>query len=141
MRGTYVLLVNISHPLGVTIGKLGSIDFKEGAYAYVGSALGGLEARVERHAREEKRMHWHVDYLLVRAPIVDVVYGESDERKECAVARRLAERFQNVRGFGASDCGCESHLFYSKNLEKLREGVIASFKSAGLEPVKGDEIG
>ena len=134
-------MVKISHPLGVTVGKLGTIDFKIGSYAYVGSALGGLEARVGRHAREEKRMHWHVDYLLVRAPIVDVIYGEGDERKECVVARGLAERFQSVRGFGASDCGCESHLFYSKDLDELREGVIATYKSAGLEPVKGDKIG
>ncbi len=141
MRGTYVLLMDISRPVGITIGKLGSIEFKEGAYAYVGSALGGLEARVGRHTKKDKRMYWHVDYLLTRAPLVDVIYAESEERRECDISKELASKFEAVKGFGASDCGCKSHLFYSENLQKLTDSVITIFKSVGLKPIKGGQFG
>lgn len=141
MRGTYALLVQVPHDVRVTVGKLGTLEFAAGWYAYVGSALGGLEGRVKRHARAKKRKHWHIDYLLTKGQIGDVIYGEGEERKECVVAKGLAARFQGVRGFGSSDCGCESHLFYSPDPRKLREAVTAGFRSAGLKPLKGEELG
>jgi Uri superfamily endonuclease len=141
MRGTYALLVQVPHDIRVTVGKLGTLEFAAGWYAYVGSALGGLEGRVKRHAREEKRKHWHVDYLLTKGQIGDVIYGEGEERKECEIAKKLAEQFRSVRGFGSSDCGCHSHLFYSPDPRELRKGIIAGFRSAGLEPRKGGKLG
>jgi len=137
MRGTYVLLAQIPYNLALSVGELGKLELKAGYYAYVGSALSGLEARVARHLREEKRLRWHIDHLLTRARLVDVVIAESEERRECAVAKELAKNLPGVRGFGSSDCGCESHLFYSPDLHELLRQVLLAFKSCGLKPKKG----
>jgi len=141
MRGTYILLVQVPYDLAASVGELGTLNFKAGYYAYVGSALGGLEARVGRHLREEKRLHWHIDYLLARARAVDMVLARTRAKKECAIAKELAKHFASVRGFGSSDCACDSHLFYSPDLHELLRQVLLSFKACGLKPVKGGEVG
>ena len=141
MRGTYVLFVHVPYYLAVSVGELGTLSFRAGYYAYVGSALGGLEARVGRHLRAVKTLRWHIDYLLARARAVDVVYARSDERKECEIAAELAKHLEGVRGFGSSDCGCETHLFYSPDLNELLRRVVLSFKASGLKPVKGVTFG
>ena len=43
---------------------MGEVSFKEGDYIYIGSAKGCLETRLQRHLRKEKRIFWHIDYLL-----------------------------------------------------------------------------
>lgn len=137
VKGTYALLVHVPYALATSVGGLGVMEFKAGYYAYVGSALGGLEARVRRHLREEKRPRWHVDHLLARARAVDVVVARSEERRECVLAQELAKRFPSVQGFGSSDCSCESHLFYSPDFHELLRGVLSSFRACGLKPEKG----
>ncbi len=137
MRGTYVLLAHVPYDIVLSIGELGNRSFKAGYYAYVGSALGGLEKRVERHMREEKKIRWHIDYLLSRARAVDVVVAQSEERKECTVAAELAKHLSSIQGFGSSDCNCESHLFYNPNLHELLRQVLLGFKDCGLKPKKG----
>jgi len=106
--------------------------FPAGYYAYIGSALNGLQARLERHLRKEKRLHWHIDYLLREARIVDIVTCRSQERTECAIATSLAERFDAVASFGASDCRCSSHLFRSNG--KMKARVTAAIRELGLKP-------
>ena len=137
MRGTYVLLAHVPYDLALSVGELGTLNLKPGYYAYVGSALGGLERRVARHAREEKKLRWHIDYLLTRAKLVDFVVAESEERKECAVAGELAKNLAGIRGFGSSDCECESHLFYNPDFHELLRRVLSAFKACGLKPKKG----
>ena len=137
VKGTYALLVHVPYDLTTSVGGLGTVEFKAGYYAYVGSALGGLEARVRRHLRREKKARWHVDYLLARARAVDVIVARSEVKRECAVAQELAKRFPSIQGFGSSDCSCKSHLFYSPDLHELLRGVILSFKACGLKPEKG----
>jgi len=137
MRGTYVLLAHVPYDLVLSVGELGNRSFKAGYYAYVGSALGGLEKRVERHMREEKKIRWHIDYLLSRVRAVDVVVAQSEERKECAVAAELAKHLSSIRGFGSSDCKCESHLFYDPDFHELLRQVLLGFKACGLKPKKG----
>lgn len=137
MRGTYALLVQVPYDLAINIGELGTLNLKAGYYAYVGSALGGIEARVGRHLRGEKKIHWHIDYLLTRARSVDIVVAQSEEKKECAVACELAKNLANIRGFGSSDCKCGSHLFYNPDLHELLRRVLLSFKACGLKPKKG----
>ena len=139
MRGTYVLLAHVPYDLALGVGELGTLDLKPGYYAYVGSALGGLERRVARHARGEKKLRWHIDYLLTRAKLVDIVVAESEERKECAVAGELAKNLAGIRGFGSSDCECESHLFYNPDSHELLRGVLSAFKACGLKPKRGVE--
>jgi Uri superfamily endonuclease len=113
--GSYLLLLDLAAPTRLTVGRLGTFDFPAGRYAYAGSARGpgGLRARVVRHVRAEKRLHWHVDYLAACAPVVEVWYVESGERLECVWAVRLSAlpgAGLPVEGFGSSDCGCRAHL-------------------------------
>ena len=137
VRGTYALLVQVPYELTLSVGELGTLSFKPGYYAYIGSALGGLEQRVGRHLREEKKIYWHIDHLLIHARAVDVVVARSEELKECAVAGELAKNLPGTRGFGSSDCKCDSHLFYSPDLHALLRQVLSGFKNCGLVPEKG----
>jgi len=136
MRGTYVLLIHVPYEVQLSIGALGDLKLEAGYYAYVGSALGGLQARVQRHVSGDKKIHWHIDHLLTRGRVIDVIQGETKERKECAVAGELAKHLKTIAGFGSSDCKCESHLFYSLDFNELRRLVLASFKECGIKPVK-----
>jgi Uri superfamily endonuclease len=127
--GTYALLLKLDKQERITVGKLGTFDFPVGYYLYVGSALGpgGLRARLARHRRggenssqsnsgqTGKKLHWHIDYLLQRAQLVEVWSVASEERLECKwgeVARGLSGAQVPVRGFGSSDCRCPAHLIY-----------------------------
>jgi len=119
MRGSYLLLIELTTDATITIGKSGVVTFSKGFYVYVGSALSGLEQRVHRHLRMKKKRHWHIDYLLQHANIIDVFYKESTTRDECTLARTFEEKFRSVPGFGCSDCSCRSHLFYGTKQELL----------------------
>jgi Uri superfamily endonuclease len=84
---------------------------------YVGSALGpgGLK-RLERHravaSGKNKTRRWHIDHLLALGKLKRVFVVRTDEKLECALARELGRHFPPaVKGFGSSDCGCETHLF------------------------------
>lgn len=107
---TYQLMIEVAAPVRIAIGRLGSYDFPAGRYVYTGSAKGGVDARLRRHLRRDKRLHWHVDYLLA-APGVSVVATHRSAAGECALNQRTAGRIL-VPGFGASDCraGCGRHL-------------------------------
>jgi len=64
--GTYALILHLSKKLErIEIGKLGRFAFDAGFYVYVGSAFGpgGLKARLQRHLRTDKPLHWHIDLL------------------------------------------------------------------------------
>ena len=110
--GSYVLIIRLSRPCRLMIGKLGPREFAAGFYAYIGSALGGIEQRVARHQRKEKRLHWHIDYLLGRGRIREVIRLPGPEKEECRIASEYAGKFVSILGFGASDCRCGSHLFF-----------------------------
>ena len=127
--GSYVLLISLDEERSIVVGALGERNFPAGAYAYVGSAMGGLDARIARHLRADKRMHWHVDYLLAHARVVDVVRVPSEERLECRIAAALVERVEAVQGFGCSDCACASHLFRAGEMATLRAAVAAAVES------------
>lgn len=126
MKGTYVLLARLDKDREIGIGSLGSIKFRKGFYAYVGSGQGSLEKRVGRHFSAEKKRHWHIDYFLEKAGIEKAIFWESG-REECELAERMAERFGSVRKFGCSDCGCGSHLFYSGR--RMEKGVKEAVRS------------
>ncbi|DAC72362.1 MAG TPA: GIY-YIG nuclease family protein [Thermoplasmata archaeon] len=111
MKGVYLLLMRLPKSTALTVGKLGSIHFEKGDYAYVGSALNGLDQRIQRHLRTNKKVHWHIDYLLPYTEIVSVFYKENNQREECSIAQTLENNFASIPGFGCSDCTCASHLF------------------------------
>ncbi|MCX6985830.1 MAG: GIY-YIG nuclease family protein [Lentisphaerae bacterium] len=114
MKGVYILVMSLPRRSCIKIGSLGVIDFKKGFYAYTGSAMGGLEQRIRRHLRREKKLHWHVDYLIRKAEIREVHIKETDSKQdECLASATLAhDGGTPINKFGASDCRCGSHLFY-----------------------------
>jgi sugar fermentation stimulation protein A len=120
LKGAYVLHIEVPKDQVIRIGSLGPVKFRKGYYAYVGSALGGIDARVSRHMRREKKIRWHIDYLLEGAKVLGAVCLPSDVRTECLIAEGFRSRLDPVPGFGCSDCRCLSHLFYSRNLGDLR---------------------
>lgn len=134
MKGTYVLLINLDQNKSIKVGSLGEIEFKQGFYAYVGSALKNLESRIERHCRDDKdkNFHWHIDYLLSQSKIRKIIFGESVDRKECRLAKNLDKFFDVVEYFGSSDCSCEGHLFYSEDFSRLEKKVEQGFNKIGL---------
>ncbi len=135
MKGIYALIMHLPHPRKISIGSSRSpVRFSGGYYAYVGSAFGGISARVNRHLGNVKKRHWHIDYLLEEAPVTEVIIGETETRAECAVARALDAQFKSVPGFGASDCRCSSHLFTAPDDERLTTAAWQAFESAGIKP-------
>jgi Uri superfamily endonuclease len=123
MKGTYLLVMSLPRDASVIVGKRGVIYFQRGCYAYVGSALNGLDQRIQRHLRREKKTHWHIDYLLPFTEIVEIFYKENNQREECTIARLLERNFASIPGFGSSDCSCRSHLFYGTS-EEITQVVI-----------------
>ena len=111
MKGAYVLLIRLEKERKIRVGSLGDIDFRAGRYCYVGSAYGpgGLEARISRHLRKDKRERWHIDHLLKYAEIEEVFVKEGGN--EVSIAAELSEKCRGIRGFGASDSPLDSHLF------------------------------
>jgi Uri superfamily endonuclease len=116
-KGTYALILYLEHGEEITVGKLGTFAFPAGYYLYLGSALGpgGLEARLARHRRRNKKLRWHIDYLLEHAQLVEVWSTPSTDKLECCwaqAARQLPGSEIPVPGFGSSDCHCPSHLIH-----------------------------
>ncbi len=111
--GVYHLVIHLAKRTTLRVGRLGRFTFPAGCYVYTGSAMSGLEARLARHRRRRKKLHWHIDYLLRRAQLVDVVATPSTRNSECAHNRRvlgMADAEVVAPGFGSSDCRCPAHL-------------------------------
>jgi Uri superfamily endonuclease len=111
--GTYALVIALKVGIRLRIGKLGIYNLPPGYYVYVGSALGGLSGRLRHHLRSEKRLHWHIDYLLRQAAVAQIWYAMGPDRLECkwnATLWNLPGATPSIPGFGASDCHCSTHL-------------------------------
>ncbi len=129
MGGTYVLVLDVAKPIELDVGALGRRAFRDGAYAYVGTAFGpGGFSRIDRHrelARGDRDVrHWHIDYLLGHdVTRVDAAITFPDVDRECELTDRLPG--DRVDGFGASDCDCSAHLLAASGIEAVREAAIA----------------
>ena len=134
LKGVYILIIKLQKRRDITVGKLGTIAFNSGYYSYVGSALNGLSPRITRHLKADKKLHWHVDYLLCKAKVEEIVFGLSQRGKECILAFQLKKEMIPVEGFGCSDCSCKSHLFYGRNFCQIKKTVRNSFRECGLVP-------
>lgn len=114
-QGSYQIMVAISADVAFSCGALGEISLGKGLYVYTGSAMRGLDARVARHRRKEKKLRWHIDYLLAQpnSAIVEIRVFPSPDREECVRNRILTDggAVVPIVGFGSSDCReCPSHL-------------------------------
>ena len=132
---TYCLIIKLSQPSRIKIGKLGEIDFKKGCYVYVGSALNSIDSRIQRHLSKEKKLFWHVDYLLnsPNSNVNEVILERSPEKWECNVAVEVSKKGIPLNKFGCSDCRCSSHLFYFEMEEYAKNACLNSFKKLKLE--------
>lgn len=125
-----------------------AIPVPAGSYVYVGSAMRALGSRLLRHASrtdpvnphpirpllaqklqaanvkgripQQKRLHWHVDYLLEQpeATLTQVIIRRSRQRLEASVADWLmgsADTAVLAPGIGASDHYGRSHLLQLRN--------------------------
>jgi Uri superfamily endonuclease len=115
--GTYALILHCVHPKSIDTGKLGKMNVGKGCYVYVRSALGsgGVFARIKHHHRISKSPHWHIDYLRPVVEITKVWYSYDPIRREhqwAGIFMGIQGVKLPIRGFGASDCKCDSHLFY-----------------------------
>lgn len=113
--GLYILLAELPSNSRIKIGAQGTFDFPAGVYAYTGSAKGpgGLHARIRRHLLppSQKKLHWHIDYLLQHALLQSICWIPDPAQDECEWAARVSDL--GVRyppQFGASDCSCAGHL-------------------------------
>ncbi|HEU0021593.1 MAG TPA: GIY-YIG nuclease family protein [Dehalococcoidia bacterium] len=138
MKGSYALVLLLSANRELTIGKLGRFSFPSGCYLYFGSALNGLESRLKRHLRPDKKLHWHIDYLSRPAWIVQVWWTLSETRQECVWSQSALIHpgaITPVRGFGATDCRhCLSHLIYLPSLE-LAGKVLESLRLESADEI------
>ncbi|MGQ9510040.1 MAG: DNA/RNA nuclease SfsA [Thermodesulfobacteriota bacterium] len=116
-KGSYLLVLKLEKDKSISIGRLGPIDFREGFYIYVGSAMANLSRRMERHRRLRKRYRWHIDELRSATRFNSILPIRSNERLECHIAKRIAKISErSIEGFGSTDCSCFTHLFwFSKN--------------------------
>jgi len=111
--GSYLLFLSLLEAKDIEVGCLGQVHFPGGSYIYTGSAMGGLDARVARHLKGGKKVHWHIDHLRRWADPEGAILIRSQERMECMI-NELVESLEGTEpfapGFGCSDCGCVTHL-------------------------------
>ncbi|MDF1817623.1 MAG: GIY-YIG nuclease family protein [Immundisolibacteraceae bacterium] len=134
--GCYLLRLNLPAAATIEVGRAGRRQFMAGAYLYVGSAFGpgGVRGRLAHHLRLSARPHWHIDYLRHHAEIDEIWFAETDRRLE----RRWADGVKAmtacqpmVPGLGASDCDCETHLFYFESPPELPRFIAALDQTGG----------
>jgi Uri superfamily endonuclease len=122
--GSYAVVLRLSSRRKITVGKMGLVEFPRGYYIYFGSALGGLQARVARHLRHQKKLHWHADYLSAEVPWTQAWQLADGQRWECGWARSASGApgvSLPAPGFGSSDCRCGSHLVRLNNVKQMRD--------------------
>ncbi|MBN1685069.1 MAG: DNA/RNA nuclease SfsA [Spirochaetales bacterium] len=111
--GVYLLVLYLKEDRTVATGGLGGIAYKRGWYVYAGSAKRGLSSRIRRHQAKRKTTRWHIDYLSLAADSIRAFPVYTDLDIECELASSVRDTGgTGVKGFGSSDCSCESHLFW-----------------------------
>ena len=141
---TYILSIKVNKDIKIPIGKLGNISFSKGFYLYIGSAKNRLKARLQRHLSQDKKLFWHIDYLLTStAACIKETWIDSN-KKECSIVRLIYENLKGkiIKGFGSSDCRCPGHLVFIPHLKKNARFIdkdvsLANFlKKQGFKKVR-----
>lgn len=136
--GAYLCQLHLPCDKKINVGALGGVNFKKGYYTYVGSAQKNLEKRMKRHGRRGKKLFWHIDYLAEEADFVRILPVRTKDDLECAIARRMKGLSEwSLKGFGASDCACSTHLFATKDDPFTKEGfheMLSYFRAERFLP-------
>lgn len=110
--GVYMVVLYVEEDKMLPIGSKGIFHFPKGYYVYVGSAKHNLAKRLDRHRRKRKSFHWHIDYLRDNALFCAAIPIRTTAMAEHELAAAVgAVADWTILGFGASDCGCNTHLF------------------------------
>ncbi len=105
--------------------KAKEFHLRGGYYVYVGSAMNSLEKRVKRHFSKEKRLHWHVDFLLKEAELLRAYLIPSEERLEEKLSLEVAKYGEPVEGFGASDIKVSTNLYrFDEESDEVLVGIL-----------------
>ena len=128
-KGTYILILKLNREKSIQVSKLGRFKFAPGYYAYIGSGFcsGGLAGRLNHHFKSTAKLHWHIDYLREWTSIEQVWFSDQQIHREHDWAK-LMNQMDGVRagikGFGCSDCRCETHLFYFDEIPSIKQFQI-----------------
>ena len=113
--GAYALILRVTKRIDCKPEKQWVL--KPGTYIYAGRATRGLSARLARHKKRTKPVHWHIDHLTVRKTVTieNILLIPAKPNLECTIVRILLEQTGvtvPVHRFGSSDCrqGCPAHL-------------------------------
>lgn len=133
--GTYALVLSLRANGLVRIGRLGRLRLQPGFYVYIGSALGsgGVRGRLMHHFEPSIHPHWHVDYLSRQTSLEEVWYCYDRVSREHQWARclgTLPSASIPLDGFGASDCQCDSHLYFFRS-RPSRNSFVRSLRTSG----------
>ncbi|RBQ22510.1 hypothetical protein ALNOE001_18790 [Candidatus Methanobinarius endosymbioticus] len=134
-KSTYCLIINKKNESHINIGALGKINFKKGFYIYIGSAMNSLIPRIKRHLSDNKKLHWHVDYLLKdkNTNVEEVFFNISEKKIECELVNFISKKGLKIDKFGCSDCNCNSHLIYFKNSQVCLNRAENTFNDLKIE--------
>jgi len=144
--GTYALFLVLDEGFSQDVGSLGRHRFPRGTYIYAGSAVSGLRPRLMRHARSDKKVHWHVDRLTSRSEcqVVGAVTFGPDGPSECQIVSVLTQLPWTVVApprFGASDHDCPGHLVRLGERPELVHGAVEALEKQGGTWLSFDGIG
>lgn len=141
MKGIYAIIFSINKERYIKVGKLGRILFESGNYVYIGSAFSGIK-RLKRHIinlknRSVRNPHWHIDYVVPYSKLIEYIFIPCNSRiKEKELANEITGYLDYVPKFGSSDSNAPSHLFFSKNIDELKEKLRKSIYSLDLRPLR-----
>jgi len=116
ISGSYLLILENHEDINIKIGQLGKISFKKGYYVYIGSAMNGLDQRLNRHHRSLKKKRWHIDYI---SPNPMRLIKDFKIRRRDRVEDKIADDLMKIAdgyilNFGSSDSRLKSHLLFFK---------------------------
>jgi len=127
--GIYMLLVRLDKDFLGKISSLGTVKLSKGLYIYVGSARRGLLNRLKRYClRNIRKLHWHIDYLLIHGEALGAYIIPSKHLSETHIVNALLRVLeQSIPRFGATDTKDPTHLF-KYHREKFKD-IIKGYKA------------
>ncbi|WP_456368596.1 GIY-YIG nuclease family protein [Thermococcus sp.] len=124
MKGSYLLVIWLDEDKMIRT-KAREFSLRRGYYVYVGSAMNSLEGRVRRHFSPKKKLHWHIDYLLKEAELLEAYLIPNEKRLEETLSLEISKIAEPVVGFGASDVSVGTNLYhFSRKPDPFLEAVL-----------------
>lgn len=106
-KGAYLLILELGDPAHFQRARVAG-SLPPGSYVYAGSArgAGGIAARLGRHFRRDKTVHWHIDELTVMADLAALALPGGSE---CGIVRGCSIRVCSGQPFRGSEAATASN--------------------------------